>query len=322
MTLTLGVDIGGTKVAVGVVDQSGQVLTKMRRPIAANDAAATLSDIVDMTAHFRAKHEMRAIGIGVPGLLDASRSRVVFAANLGWVDVPVREVIETHTELPTVLEDDANAAAWAEYRFGAGRNEPHLVMVTVGTGLGGGIIDDGTIRHGASGAAADIGHIQLVPDGFECGCGRQGCLEQYASGRALLREVRDRCTDQPSQASLVLSLGDGTLQGIRGEHVTEAARLGDPLAVQSFEKIASSLGVGLAILAAVLDPGCFVLGGGVSEAGSLLLEPSEASYRRSLPAGKHRSPARLKLAELGNNAGIIGAADLARQPRGGLTAGH
>ncbi len=311
MTVAIGVDIGGTKVAVGVVDQSGRILSQMRRPIAANDADAALSEIVDLITELCTGHRVGAIGVGVPGLLDASRSRVAFAANLGWVNVPVREVIENGTGLPTVLEDDANVAAWAEYRFGAGRREPHLMMVTVGTGIGGGVIDDGTIRHGASGSAADIGHMQIVPDGIRCVCGGRGCLEQYASGRALVREVQDQCIARPSRGSLVLSLGDGTPGGIRGVHVAEAAQRGDPLSLESFESIAGWLGRGLAVLTAVLDPGCFVLGGGVSEAGDLLLNPARAAYLRFLPAGEHRSPAQLKLAEFGNDAGLIGAADLA-----------
>ena len=311
MKLAIGVDLGGTKVAVGVVDPSGHVLAQIRRPIAAGDAEATLSETVDLIAELRTSHQVSAVGIGVPGLLDASRSRLVFAANLGWVDTPVREVIASGTDLPTVLVDDANAAAWAEYRFGAGRHEPHLVMVTVGTGIGGGVIDEGVIRHGASGSAADIGHMPIVPDGIECGCGGRGCLEQYASGPALVREVRDQCLAHPSRASNVLSLGDGTPEGVRGSHVTEAARRGDPLALESFERIAGWLGRGLAVLTAVLDPSCFVIGGGVSDAGALLLAPARAAYLRSLPAGEHRLPVPLKLAELGNDAGLIGAADLA-----------
>ena len=232
--LSIGVDIGGTKVAVGVVNQSGQVIAQVRRPIANNDAPGTLSEIIDLITGLRNDHAISAIGIGVAGLLDASRSGVAFAANLGWVDVPVREVIERGTGLPTIVEDDANAAAWGEYRFGASRGESNPVMVTVGTGIGGGVIDDGSIRRGATGSASDIGHLQIVPDGIECSCGARGCLEQYASGRALVRTARDLSTAGPSRAALVLSLGDGTLEGIRGDHIAEGARRGDPLALEVF----------------------------------------------------------------------------------------
>jgi glucokinase len=185
-------------------------------------------------------------------------------------------------------------------------------MVTVGTGIGGAIIDHGSVLHGASGSAADVGHMQIVPDGVECTCGGRGCLEQYASGRALVTKAREKCLSAPSQAALVLSLGDQTPEGIRGDHLTEAARRGDPLALECFEFIASWLGHGLSVLTAVLDPGCVVLGGGVSDAGNLLLEPTSAAYQRALPARDHRSPARLKLAQLGNDAGLIGAAHLAQ----------
>ena len=165
VTLALGVDIGGTKVATGVVDETGKVLARTQRPIAANNAEGTLDEIVDLITELRAQHAVEAIGVCTPGLMDGPGARVVFAANLGWVDVPVRDLIQKGTGLPTFMEGDANAAAWAEYRFGSGRDEPHLVMVTVGTGLGGGVIDNGSIRHGATGSASDIGHIPMVPDG-------------------------------------------------------------------------------------------------------------------------------------------------------------
>lgn len=312
MTLTVGVDIGGTKVAVGVVDEAGQVLARVRRPIATNDPSTTLADIVELIGGVVDGHEVSAIGVGVAGLIDARRCTVIFAANLGWVDVAVREVIEAGTDLPTVLDDDANAAAWGEYRFGAGRDESNLVMLTIGTGIGGGVIDNGSLRHGATGSASDVGHLPIVPDGIECSCGARGCLEEYASGRALARAAHDLGASELSRAGVVLSLGDGTLEGIRGEHVTQAAQRGDSMALEAFDYISNWLGRGLAVLTAVLDPGCVVLGGGVAEAGDILLNRTRDAYERALPAGKYRSPARLKLAELGSDAGLIGAANLAR----------
>lgn len=312
MTLTVGVDIGGTKVAVGVVDAAGQVVDRVRRPIAANDPSTTLAEIIELIAGMVDRHDVSAVGIGVAGLIDAGRGRVNFAANLGWVDVAVREVVEAGTDLPTVLDDDANAAAWGEYRFGAGRDESNLLMITIGTGIGGGVIDNGSLRHGATGSASDVGHLPIVPDGIECSCGARGCLEEYASGRALARAAHDLGASEQSRASAVLSFGDGTLKGIRGEHVTLAASRGDSMALEAFDYITNWLGRGLAVLTAVLDPGCVVLGGGVTEAGEILLTRTRDAYERALPAGEYRSPARLKLAQLGSDAGLIGAADLAR----------
>lgn len=312
VTLALGVDIGGTKVAIGVVDSSGRILDGTRLPIDADDANASLEAIAEQIVNLRSRHTVSSIGVCTPGHLDAQRSRIVFAANLRWVDVPVRDFIQSRTDLPTLLEGDANAAAWAEHRFGAGRDEPHLVMVTVGTGLGGGVIDDGVIRHGATGASSDIGHMQVVPDGIECECGGRGCLERYASGQALLGAARTLCIQDPARAGGLLSLGDGTPEGLRGSHVTLAARHGDPLAAEALQGLADWLGRGLAIVTAVLDPGCFVVGGGVSDAGELLLSPVRSAYTRHLPAAGSRSPAKVRLATLGVDAGMVGAADLSR----------
>ncbi len=312
MTLAIGVDIGGTKAAVGVVDECGQVIARTQRMIAGKAVEAALAEMVNLISEVRAQHEVTAVGIGVAGLLDSTRTGVAFAANLAWVDVPLGEIVSASTHLPTLIEGDANCAAWGEYRFGAARHEAHLVMLTVGTGVGGGVIDDGSIRHGATGLASEVGHLQIDPDGLACECGARGCLEQYASGKALVTRAQELCHVQPSRAGGLFALGDGTPQGICGEHVTEAARRGDPLAAEAFRGVADWLGRGLAVLTAVLDPGCFVLGGGVSDAGSILLDPVRTSYERHLPAGNHRSPAPVRLAKLGSDAGLVGAADLAR----------
>jgi glucokinase len=313
MGLTIGVDIGGTKVAAGVVDGAGRILEQVRRPTPSDDPAAVYSTLLDVIGELVAQHRIDAIGLGVAGLIDEPRSRVLFAANLGWVDVPLRHQVEEKTGLPTVLDDDANCAAWGEFRFGAGRGSPHLVMVTVGTGIGGGIVIGGVLHHGAFGGAADIGHMRVVPDGLACGCGRRGCWEQYASGNALLKEARQLATERQPEATVLLGLGDGTPEGIRGSHITTAAQLGDPVAVAAFDYVGGWLGQGLADLSAVLDPARFVIGGGVSDAGDLLIAPARASYLRALTAREFRRPAELRGAELGNEAGLVGAADLAQR---------
>jgi glucokinase len=211
-----------------------------------------------------------------------------------------------------VVENDANAAAWGENRFGAGRDETDLVCVTVGTGIGGGIVIDDRLYRGRFGIGGEIGHMQVVADGRLCGCGQRGCWEQYASGNALVREARERAAEARGEATILLRMGDGTPEMITGRHVTEAARLGDEVALAAFATVGRWLGQGLADLVAVLDPGRFIIGGGVSEAGDLVLEPARTSFEALLTGRDVRPIAQVVLAELGNDAGLVGAADLAR----------
>ncbi|MEZ5115529.1 MAG: ROK family glucokinase [Candidatus Nanopelagicales bacterium] len=312
MGLTLGVDVGGTKILGGVVDEDGVILATTRRPTPRNDAAAVVQTIVDVVEELRADHEVEAIGVGVAGLVDADRSRVIFATNLGWAQEPLRADIESRTGLPAVIENDGNVAAWGEFRFGAGRDLDDMVAVTVGTGIGGGLVLDGRLRRGAIGVAAEIGHMNAVPDGRPCGCGRNGCWEQYASGNALVREARMLAADRRPEAGILLGLGDGTPEGVQGLHVTEAARAGDPVALEAFRIVGVWLGRGLADLAASLDPRAFVVGGGVSEAGDLLLVSARQTLGDKIIGADYRQPPPIRVAELGNRAGLAGAADLAR----------
>jgi glucokinase len=313
MSLTIGVDVGGTKVAGGVVDEDGTILSQHRVETPARDAEATTTAITSVIEAMRAEHEVEAVGIGIAGFVDASRSTVYFAPNLlGWRDGPLRAEVEKRVGLPVVVENDANAAAWGEARFGAGREERFIVCVTVGTGVGGGIIADRQLYRGGFGVGAEIGHIQMVEGGRPCGCGQRGCWEQYASGGALVRDARERAAHSRAEAEILLGLGDGTPEGISGEHVTAAAQRGDPVAKASFDALGHWLGQGLADLAAVLDPECFVLGGGVSEAGELVLDPTAAAFQQLLTGTGRRPTAQVVLAQLGNDAGLVGAADLAR----------
>jgi glucokinase len=311
MSLTIGVDVGGTKVAAGVVDEKGAILAQ-ERVDTAHDAAAVEDAIVAAVTRLRAEHEVEAVGIGVAGFVDRDRAKVYFAPNLRWQDVPMREDLMPRLDLPVIVENDANAAAWGEYRFGAGRQEDFLVCVTVGTGIGGGGIANGDLYRGGFGIAGEIGHIQMVENGRLCGCGQRGCWEQYASGTALVRDARERAAESRAEADVLLSLGDGTPEGIAGQHITQAARLGDPVALAAFEALGGWLGQGLADLAAILDPETFIVGGGVSEAGDLFLTPTVTGFEHRLTGRGHRPVATVGLAQLGNHAGLVGAADLAR----------
>lgn len=313
MSLTIGVDIGGTKVAAGVVDETGNILATELQDTPAEDPAKTVELITEVIAELRGSHGVEAIGLGAAAFIDAQLSTVVFAPNLAWRDLPLRATIEESSGLPVVVENDANAAAWGEARFGAARDVDSMVMLTIGTGLGGGVVLDGQLYRGMNGMAAEIGHMTVVADGRRCGCGRRGCWERYASGRALVREARDLADVSPEAGKRMLELGDGEPEGITGPEVTQAAREGDPAALEAFAFVADWLGRGMASLAALLDPGMFVLGGGVSDAGELLRAPAEEAFLSRLTARAYRTAPTIALAELGGEAGIVGAADLARR---------
>lgn len=312
MALTIGVDIGGTKVAAGVVDEKGQVVARLKRETPSKNPDATEDTIAGVVNELAATYDVQAVGLGAAGFIDSERSTVLFAPNLAWRNEPLRAAVQKRVGLPVVVENDANAAAWGEARFGAGRGEAHLIVVTVGTGIGGGIVLDGELYRGRFGIAGEYGHMRVVPEGVRCGCGNKGCWEQYASGNALVREARELAHTDSPLATRMLELAGGRPEGITGPTVTIAAKEGDPAAVELFEEVGQWLGVGIAALVAVLDPGAVVVGGGVSEAGQLLLHPTYDSFHKTLTGRGYRPEAELRLAELGNEAGLIGAADLAR----------
>ncbi len=206
MTLTCGVDVGGTKIAGAVVDTEGKVLEEHRVESPATDTEAIEDAIADLVTELGSRHRIEAVGVGAAGYVSASRSVVMFAPNLAWRDVDLRSELEERVHVPVVVENDANAAAWGEFRFGAGADADDLLLVTVGTGVGGGIVLDGELFRGSFGAAAEIGHLRVVPGGRPCGCGKLGCLEQYGSGSALVKAARD-AADRPEAAALLAAAG-------------------------------------------------------------------------------------------------------------------
>ncbi|MFD8870370.1 ROK family glucokinase [Streptomyces sp. NPDC059590] len=312
MGLTIGVDIGGTKIAAGVVDEEGSILetSKVSTPPTPEGVVDAIADAVRTVS---AGHDIEAVGIGAAGYVDDKRATVIFAPNINWRHEALKDKVEQRVGLPVVVENDANAAAWGEYRFGAGQGHDDVVCITLGTGLGGGIIIGGKLHRGRFGVAAEFGHVRVVPDGLLCGCGSQGCWEQYASGRALVRYAKQRANATPENAAVLLRLGDGTPEGIQGKHISDAARQGDAVAIDSFRELARWAGAGLADLASLFDPSAFIVGGGVSDEGDLVLEPIRKSFRRWLVGNQWRPHAQVLAAQLGGKAGLVGAADLARQ---------
>ncbi len=313
MGLAIGVDIGGTKVAAGVVDEQGRISATARRDTPSHDPAKIQEIIADVVRELQALNpSVEAVGIGAAGFVDAARANVIFAPNLAWRNEPLRSAIEARCRLPVVVENDANAAAWAEARFGAGRGEQYLVVLTIGTGLGGGLVFDGQLYRGRLGIAAELGHVTVEPGGRRCGCGGRGCWERYASGTALVHEAQELASVSPAISRRMLELAGGQPEAITGLAVTQAAQDGDEGALEAFRSVGTWLGHGMAGMAAALDPGMFVLGGGVSAAGELLREPAARTLEERITARAYREIPSVRLAELGPQAGIVGAADLAR----------
>jgi glucokinase len=312
MSLAIGVDIGGTKVAGGVVDEQGRVIDRTRRFTPSTDVAATEATIAEVVAELAGRNEIGAVGVGAAGWIATDRATVLFAPHLAWRNEPLRDALTQAIGLPVVVENDANAAAWAEYRFGAARDARVVVMVTLGTGIGGGLVVSGALYRGAHGVGCEYGHMSIVPDGRRCACGNRGCWEMYASGTALAHDARELAAVAPVAAHRLLELAEGDPERLTGPLVTQAAREGDPAAIEIYTAMGRWLGRGLADLAAVLDPSVFVIGGGVSEAGDLLLRPARDTFAETLTGRGFRPVAEVRLAELGPEAGLVGAADLAR----------
>jgi glucokinase len=312
LTLTLGVDVGGTKIAAGLVAPDGTLVELSRRDSPARDTEAIADSIADVVAELSTGREVVALGLAPAGWLDLARAEIMFAPNLAWRAEPLRQLVQERVALPTVMENDATAAAWAEFRFGAGQGARVLLMVTIGTGIGGGLVIDGTPFHGGFGVATEPGHMRVVPDGRRCACGLLGCWEAYGSGTALTVRAREIAAETPADASVLLELAGGDASMIGGAHVSDAAAHGDPAALQSFAELAHWIGEGLASLACVLDPDVVVIGGGVSESPNLDIEAIAAAFGPAESGAGHRPVPGIRRAMLGNNAGLIGAADLAR----------
>ena len=310
----IGVDIGGTKIAAGVVDEAGNILAQTRRVTEPDDPGSIDRAVCDVYDELSQKFDIGAIGVAAAGFVNSARSTVLFAPNIAWRDYPLQANVRALLEkdVRVVVENDANAAGWAEFQFGAGRDVQDMLLLTVGTGLGGAVVVGGNLVRGAWGVAGEVGHMRVVPNGHLCGCGNEGCWEQYASGSALVRSAQASIMTQPTRAVRLLELCGGDGSRLEGPHVTHAAQEGDPLANELLAELGRWIGEGSATAAALLDPALVVIGGGVGAAGELLLAPARHAFANSLSARDFRPLAEFSLAAMGNEAGIVGAADLAR----------
>jgi glucokinase len=305
--VVIGVDIGGTKVLAGVVDDEGQVTSTARRTTPGRRVVTSQVEdaLVDAILESAEGRPLGGVGVAAAGFVDSAGERVMFAPHLPWQGEPLRDLLEARLGCPVLLDNDANCAARAEAHHGAARGASSALMITMGTGIGGAVLLGGQVLRGANGMAGEFGHMQVVPDGQDCECGKSGCWEQYSSGNALVRNARALMVEQPS---VLAEMTDGNPDRVTGPMVTSAAEEGDLVARRAFATVGDWLGVGTANLVAALDPELVVIGGGVSAAGDKLLEPARAALQRTLVGAAHRRIPDLVGARLGPEAGMIGAA--------------
>lgn len=316
----VGFDVGGTKIAGGVVSATGEVLERLP-PIStpSNDQYEVVASLRALVDDLRVRHpDVEAIGIGAAGLIDWPRGSVRWAPNSAFRSLPLRELVSDATGLPAVVDNDANVAAWAETRLG---EYSHLAFLTVGTGVGGGLVLNGALYRGSTGIAAEVGHMIVDPDGgYRCGCGNVGCLEAVASGTALGRYGREAATAEPN--GMIAHIAGGA-EHVTGRTVHQAALAGDPTARRLFDRIGYWLGIGIANLVNLLDFELVVIGGGLVATDHLLLDPAGSAFKQFAFARDHRNLPPIVPAKLGAEAGWIGAGMLAldRRPTDAGTTG-
>ncbi len=317
-THVVGVDMGGTKILAAVVDASGDILSTAKIPTQAKDDTSIVIDRIAECIQEAIQKSgvttdtIQAIGIGAPGPLDPETGVVIFAPNLGWKDVPLKTELESRVGIPTFVDNDVNVGTLGEHTYGAGKGIQNLVGIFVGTGIGGGIILNGELFHGASKTAGEIGHIVVKADGPKCGCGTRGCLEALASRTAMAKQFR-KAVHKKGKKSIITQLTNGDLGLIKSGILAKALRSKDKLTLKIFKETTKYLGVGIGSIVNFLNPDMIVLGGGVVEA---LDDKFINNIRKA--AKKYALPDTLKgvqivRAQLGDDAGVLGAAALARQ---------
>ncbi|MFC4001077.1 ROK family protein [Prauserella oleivorans] len=308
----IGIDVGGTSVRAGVVDDQGSLLDTAR--VGTPGEETVLEDaIAGVVEELRHRHDVSAVGLAVAAFVRSDRRSVMFAPHLAWRDAPVADRIAKRVGLPVTLEHDANAATYAEHRFGAARGARVVTFVALGTGIGAGLLLDGRIFRGAHGVAPELGHLCVVPGGRPCPCGKYGCWERYCSGTALAATAIELLARHPGRSTVLARETAGDPGSVTGRRVAGAARDGDPIALLAMAELARWLGEGLALVADVYDPEIVVIGGGVSESAPLFLDEARERYVRAVTGVGHRPLARIRTTQLGDEAAIVGAATLARE---------
>lgn len=312
MAYTIGIDVGGTKVAAGVLDERGRNVDEIRYPSDPSDSEAMFELLVSIIQTYRSQYDISGAGVALPSMIDKAQRYVYTTANMDWENEPLVDRLEARLGLPVQLENDANAAGWAEFHFGVGAGHHDGLMLTIGTGVGGAVILDGNLYRGGFGLAGEPGHMRLVPGGRLCGCGARGCLEQYASGSALTRAAIELADSGDPIGAGLAAIKEKHGQ-LTGGLIHQALRDGDPGATKVIAATGDYVGQGIASIASILDPEIVVIGGGVAATGELFFSAIVDGYRNNLPSAGKRPELTIKLAELGNDAGWIGAADLIRR---------
>ena len=307
--VAIGVDVGGTTTKGGIVTHAGEVLIRLERP---TDATAGTKGIIAVADDLLGRAsdlgvEVEAVGVGAAGFIDARSGSVTFSPNIVYDDPEIGVAVHARTGLPIVVDNDANAAAWAERAFGTARGYDDVVLVTIGTGIGSGIIAGGRLVRGFTGAGAELGHTVVDPSAHHCHCGLRGCLEQLASGQAIARMAREAVAEDPGSSIVDFA---GTVEAITSQHVANAAHERDGSALEVLHRAGVSLGIGLSNVANLFDPEVIVLMGSVVKAGEPYLGPARDRLF-AMTSAQRRRPMRLDLTVLENDAGIIGAAALA-----------
>lgn len=310
LDVTVGFDIGGTNMRAAAVDASGTIIHTTAIPTPHTDEALD-HGIIELVEQMKQRYTVKAVGLAIAGFIDPACEIVRFAPHLPWRDKPVRKELEQLLGIPVRIEHDANSAAWGEYRFGAARGHENWVLFALGTGIGATLMEKGDIYRGAFGTAPEFGHLTVVRNGRPCACGKRGCLERYCSGTALVETAMEMLERHPNELSCLRSAAEAG--DITGKHIAQCARQGDELALRVVDDFASWLGVGLSMVADVLDPGLIAIAGGVSTASDLYLDKAISEMKANMVGSGHRPTPKVICAELGADAGMIGVADLARQ---------
>jgi len=305
----IGVDVGGTATKAAIVAGSGEVLLRVERgtdkSAGTKGIIAVIDELIGRASEISAAPSV--VGVGAAGFIDATTGSVTFAPNLSYDDPHVAEAVRSRTGLPVIVDNDANAAVWGERTFGAARGLDHVVLLTLGTGIGSGFISDGRLVRGSTGAGAEFGHTVVDPKGPECLCGLRGCIEQFASGGAIGRAARRAAEDNPTSTMIAMA---GSVDAITAEHAAKAAREYDEIALQIMHEAGRWLGIALSNIANLFDPQTIVLGGSVAKAGETFLGMARDTLV-AMTGAQRRRPLRLDVTELGGDVGIIGAAALA-----------
>jgi glucokinase len=309
--LTVGVDVGGTSVRAGVVDADGAVLDTARAPTPRGEAALEAA-VARVIGELAARHPVAAAGLALAGFVTPDLRGVRFAPHLSWRDAPVADRIADRIGMPVVVEHDANAAALAERHFGAAGGASTAVFVALGTGIGAALLIDGRVYRGAYGVAPELGHVRVVPGGRPCPCGKSGCWERYCSGTALATTAVELLARDPGRSPGLHRLVSDDPGRVTGRRVAAAAREGDPVACAAVADLAMWLGEGLALVADIFDPELIVIGGGVSVSAPLFLDDAREHYAARVTGSGRRPLARIRTAQLGEGAAVVGAARLAR----------